>query len=297
MPDGICKLCKRDSDLQLSHFIPKFIGKWLKNTSATGYIRFNQSINRRSQDIAKDYWLCKSCEQLFSGWEREFANKVFYPLMNEGKSVASYGEWLSKFCASLTWRTLTYVRSQNSPVSEDVSRVLDEAEAALAAYLLGQSSSLGKYEQHLYPLEGIAETNVSGAPPNLNRYFLRTMQMDLLQSQSASIIYTKLPGFVLLGLTGHKESKSMRSSRVALGDGRLSPRSYHMPTGFLSYLFEKTKEMADSYSKMDKSQREKITKSILDDPERFRTSRTFEAFKHDLANFGNKAFSKEPEGE
>jgi hypothetical protein len=295
MPRGICRLCKKDSELKLSHFIPKFVGKWVKETSATGYIRFNQSINKRAQDIVKDYWLCGCCEQLFSSWEREFANRVFYPFVNGETSEANYGPWLSKFCASLTWRTLTYVRSQNTARSEASDRSLDEAENVLASFLLGSSDALGKYEQHLYPLEEMAETNVRGAPPNLNRYFLRTMQMDLLESESSTMIYTKLPGFMLLGLTGHKESKRMRSSRVALGDGKLSPRKYWWPTGFAEYMFEKVKDITSTYSSMDKGQKDKITQSILDNPERFRKSGTFKAFEHDLVMFGRKAFSKSDE--
>lgn len=292
MPQGICRLCKKNSDLKISHFIPKFVGKWVKDTSATGYIRFNQSINKRAQDIVKEYWLCECCEQLFSSWEREFANRIFYPFMNEGKSEAHYGAWLPKFCASLSWRTLTYVRSQNSVRSEEVSHALDTAESALASYLLGDSNTLGKYEQHLYPLEGMTETSVRGAPPNLNRYFLRTMQMDLLESDSGSIVYTKLPGFMLLSLTGHKESNRMRSSRVAMGEGRISPRTYWWPTGFAEYMFDKVRAIETVYSSMDKTQKDKITKAVLDNPERFKASRTFKAFQHDLAMFGNSAFSK-----
>jgi hypothetical protein len=36
---GICKLCKKEAKLEESHFIPKFIGKWVKKTSITGYLR------------------------------------------------------------------------------------------------------------------------------------------------------------------------------------------------------------------------------------------------------------------
>jgi hypothetical protein len=212
--------------------------------------------------------------------------------MNDGKSEGRYGVWLSKFCTSLSWRTLTYVRSQNKHTSADEGRLLDEAESALASYLLGDSDNLGQYEQHLYPLEGMSETNVTSAPPNLNRYFLRTMQMDLLTSNSGAIIYTKIPGFMLLGLTGHEEANRMRSSRVALGDGRLSPRKYWWPTGFAEYIFDKVRAIEATYSSMDKVQKDKITKAVLDNPERFKASRTYEAFQHDLAMFGKGAFSK-----
>ena len=79
---GICKLCGKNDDLRESHFIPKFVGKWIKKTSVTGYIREKNEVQKRAQDIAKEHWLCGDCEQLFSRWEREFANKVFYPFVN-----------------------------------------------------------------------------------------------------------------------------------------------------------------------------------------------------------------------
>ncbi len=63
---GICKLCKQEADLEISHFIPKFIGKWVKKTSITGFLREKNSINKRAQDLAKDYWLCGECEDLLS---------------------------------------------------------------------------------------------------------------------------------------------------------------------------------------------------------------------------------------
>ena len=295
MPQGICRLCKKNSDLKLSHFIPKFVGKWVKDTSATGYIRLNQSINKRAQDIVKEHWLCECCEQLFSSWEREFANRIFYPFMDEGKSEARYGAWLPKFCASISWRTLTYIRSQNTFRSEEVTRALDTAERVLASYLLGERNTLGKYEQHLFPLEGMTETSARGVPPNLNRYFLRTMQMDLLESDSSSIIYTKMPGFMLMGLTGHKEANRMRSSRVAMGGGQISPRTYYWPTGFAEYMFDKVRGIEATYSSMNQTQKDKITKAVLDNPERFKASRTFKAFQHDLAMFGSSAFSKSNE--
>lgn len=62
---GKCALCGEDKELQLSHIIPKFIGKYLKNTSI-GNIRSHENPNRIAQDIEKHYMLCHDCEELFS---------------------------------------------------------------------------------------------------------------------------------------------------------------------------------------------------------------------------------------
>ena len=295
MPNGACKLCNVEGELQLSHFIPKFVGKWIKDTSATGFIRLNQSVNKRAQDTAKDYWLCRDCERLFSGWEREFANKIFYPFVNEGKSEAVYGGWLAKFCASLSWRTLTYIRNANPDGHkgyDGVDESLDQAQLVLADFLLGRSSNLGKYEQHFYPLEAFSETNVHNLPTNINRYILRNMHMDLLYGEKGVMVYTKLPCFIILGLTGHIESPRMRSSRVAMGSGKVSPRKYWWPTGFAEYMFSKAREISDLYKNINPKQQQVIDSALKANPERAAASKTIEAFNHDRKIFGDRAFSE-----
>ena len=63
---GKCRLCQIESELEISHFIPKFVGKWIKKTSITGFLREHNEVHKRAQDISKDHWLCDSCEDLFS---------------------------------------------------------------------------------------------------------------------------------------------------------------------------------------------------------------------------------------
>jgi uncharacterized protein YlaI len=97
--NGKCKLCGTKGELEESHFIPKFVGKWIKKTSITGYLREHNEPHKRAQDIAKEYWLCGECEDKFSAWETKFANAVFHPFVNGKTSVASYDSWMSKFCS------------------------------------------------------------------------------------------------------------------------------------------------------------------------------------------------------
>ena len=93
---GKCALCGEDKELQLSHIIPKFIGKYLKNTSI-GNIRSHENPNRIAQDIEKHYMLCHDCEELFSASERYFANTVFYPYKRDKHETFNYDEKLFLF--------------------------------------------------------------------------------------------------------------------------------------------------------------------------------------------------------
>src|SRR5712675_772123 len=93
-----CRLCGESRHLQESHVIPAFVYRWLKETSATGYLRFGQTPNKRVQDGCKERWLCADCEQRLGVWEAQFATKVFYPLSQDGGGQICYREWMMKFC-------------------------------------------------------------------------------------------------------------------------------------------------------------------------------------------------------
>lgn len=291
---GVCKLCKQEGDLEVSHFIPKFVGKWIKKTSITGYLREHNEVAKRQQDIAKEYWLCGNCEDKLSIWETKFANKVFYPFVDKGECIASYDNWMSKFCASLSWRTLTYIRSKNIEngtynKDREYIQAIDSAESHLAKYLLGEANNLNQYEQHLYPLEKIESTTANELPPNINRYFLRTMAMDIVGNDKNIFIFTKMPSFVLLGCVKVKELNKIRSSRIALNQGQIRPREYRWPDGFANYMFDQARKISSIYESIPEKHHDKLDKFLIANPEKAVNSKLFEAFRHDYERFGDKA--------
>lgn len=264
----------------------------MKKTSVTGFLRMSHEVNKRAQDTAKEYWLCDDCEDRFSLWEGKFASRIFYPFVEEGKSTASYEHWMSKFCASLTWRTLTYIRSINpdDEKPKEYYETIEKAEKHLANYLLDKVDNLNEYEQHLFPLEAVASTSYSGLPKNINRYLLRSIAMDIVGNNTELLIYTKLPSFMLLGFVKVNEPRRMRSSRIALKAGKISPREYYWPDGFINYLTEKAEAISDAYDKIPKEQLDKIDEFLMNNPEKAANSKTFEAFLHDHDMFGKDVF-------
>ena len=100
---GTCKLCEADGELRESHILPSFVYRWLKSSSGTGFIRFGENPNLRSQDGFKTYLLCGECEGLFNSWETEFANKIFHPLNGGSGATLQYGPWMLKFAASVSY--------------------------------------------------------------------------------------------------------------------------------------------------------------------------------------------------
>jgi len=268
------------------------VGKWVKATSITGYIREGSQPSKRAQDIAKEYWLCGSCEQVFSNWEREFANKIFYPFVDQNVSSLNYENWMSKFCASLSWRTLTYMRSKNpdDELIQDRKLLLDAAQEHLKKYLLGEVDNLYQYEQHLFPLESIESAKNVNLPTSINRYFLRTLAMDIVENGKNHFIFTKLPSFILLGVIKSDCSKKMRSSRIALKSGMISPRDYVLPYGFDEYLLKKASEIIDLHRKIPQEHLDGFDQYIKENPEKVLGSKQFNAFLDDYYSFGDDVF-------
>lgn len=289
---GTCKLCGKNTKLIKSHLIPKFIGNWVKSTGITGYIRQTNEVHKRAQDTAKEYLLCRECEALFSDWERNFANKIFYPFVDKNVSTSNYDEWMSKFCASLSWRTLIYVTSKNelSEKSSDYKTSINLAAEHLQKYLLGVNSNLNQYEQHLFPLEAIQSTTYANLPTNINRYLLRTMAMDIVGNSTDTFVYTKLPRFILLGIVKCSNSTKLRASRIALKSGTISPRDYYWPDGFINYIIDKAQVVSLAHDNIPLDQKLRFEDHIRKNPEKVAKSKLVEAFVHDYKQFGDKVF-------
>jgi len=289
-----CSLCHEAKELQESHFIPKFVGKWLKKTSATGYLRNIDNINKRQQDIIKDYLLCNDCELLFSSWEKQFSEKMFIPFLDQKNYVTEYKDWLAKFCASLSWRTLIYIKNKNSNFEDESEYFIDQinlAELNLRNFLLGKQDNLHQYEQHIFPLSEINTPPKSlNLPSNINRYFLRSIGIDVLQGDNDIYLFTKLPTFLILGIVSSNLSSKMRASRVSLKHGVSRPSNLVMPEYLLGYMRNKALEIQEKRNTMSDEQEEKVEKAALDNLDKTADSKSFEAMMHDYNIFSDEIF-------
>ena len=98
---GQCALCGKETELEKSHIIPKFVFRRIINNSATGFMRNIFNSEKRIQDGSKQYLLCGDCEDRFNSYETIFASNVFNPYKNGKLEDFEYKEWLSKFIISV----------------------------------------------------------------------------------------------------------------------------------------------------------------------------------------------------
>lgn len=286
---GSCRLCQAQADLQLSHVIPAFVFRWLKKD---GFIRHSREINRRTQDGPKFEWLCSSCEAQFNVWETQFANGVFRPIV-KGSHTCSYGDWLLKFCVSVSWRTLLYASEQSlqGHLAPEQLVCANDALKVWGEFLRGERPNPGNFEQHLLPLGAIesASSRVD-LPPNINRYFLRAIQVDIASSHSTTFTFSKLGSVAIVGFIKVAKPKQWVGTKVKVRHGLIRPRQYELPYPFADYLLGLAKSAWDAMGQMSEAQRHKVDETIRANIDKFAQSEVFKAIQLDAEMFGHAAF-------
>lgn len=289
----LCRLCERETKLEVSHIVPKFIYKWLKDTSATGFIRCGLEPNKRVQDGFKEEFLCPECEDLFCNWETEFSKAVFHPLVSKQTHKFRYSEWMLKFTVSLSWRVLKYMLEKHElPHFNDA--MTTEAHNALKQweqFLLGKQPHPGRFQQHVIPLDQI-DSATKLLPLNINRYLLRSVDLDAVTSGEQAYVYIKLPYVLVIGFIHIKRPDDWRGAKVHVKNGVLGSEEYLIPEFVIDHLIEKAERSDEIKDKFSDKQNEKIVNAVRNNVERVRSSGTLDALKGDVSLHGNKVFNR-----
>lgn len=294
---GICRLCDNEKELRESHVIPSFVYKWLKNSSGSGFLRFGIEPNKRVQDGYKFYWLCDDCEGLLNEWETEFANSIFHPTLSGDASKVGYGPWLLKFCVSVSWRVLNLFMEEHdlSHYPENLQACAKNAFNVWKEFLLDKQPHPNKHEQHIIPLDAIESYTGGEMPANINRYILRTVDIDTVWGGNSAFVYSKLERFVILGFIEMPKPRQWEGSKVHVKHGVVGPKNYTIPAQFGEYFMGKAKRMSEVQAKISDKQNEKITDTFKKNIDKLANSESFRAMENDVRLFGDKAFRKDSE--
>jgi hypothetical protein len=297
MPAGPCLLCGRDAELQLSHVLPAFVFRWLRESSGNGFIRRNRTPNRRIQDGEKRYWLCVDCEQLFGGWEKSFAERLFQPYLKSSGEPIGYAHWLMRFCVSVSWRVLQYFKEHGvlKALEPHALAHVERAEEAWRDYLLGRRKRPGEFEMHLLPLDRI-ESATMPLVPQINRYLMRACHMDFLQGKDAIFTYAKMGRFIVIGMIHEPNKARWKGTKVDPVSGMIRPREYELPASLLEYLKEKAQHTHAALASVSPKQRQKIDEAFRANIDQLAKSDAFVAMNADVEMFGDDAFGVPEEG-
>ena len=300
---GRCALCETDAELRNSHIVPRFVFKYLTDTSP-GLLRFGENPNLRVQDGTKIKLLCHECEQLFSEWEREFAQRVFIPFHKKNPTEFmqyAYGPWGMKFVASVAWRTVQLFRRSGEDMdhlSEERLAKLLAAEDAWRALMLGERERPGDFELHVYQLpppvglpEGVEHSKY------LSRYLSRSVDLDIPASTEEVFVYAKLAELTLLGFVESRRFREWHGGRLRPKTGLIGSRNLAFPLAFWEYVNYRAGQSGEAFSSLSDRQRQKIDEIARKDLDATQESPAFQALASDVFLFGPAQVFARSDGE
>lgn len=192
-----CSLCLQEKNLRESHIIPKFVGKWLKETG-TGYLVSAEDGSKRVQDIIKLHLLCNDCEEKFSKLEKYFADKIFFPFHKDKIRTFDYNENLQSFIISLSWRALKIIAEDFKSENSHLSSFIDKAELDWRKFLNGDKETIGPYENHLIFLDYVDDKKSEDMHPKFNWYTLHAIDFTIATDDKRIFVYIKFPWMIFV---------------------------------------------------------------------------------------------------
>lgn len=285
--NDICRLCEKSSELADSHILPKSIFKWMKETSATGYLRSSQKMNVPQEDGLKIPFLCHECEQQFSVYEKYFKEKIFLPL-HENQDTLPYNNELLKFSVSIVWRALKYTLEQGD-IDHLTKQQTEYCYLALKTwreYLFNKRKSPGRFQLHFYNLVGeISATKP--LPENIHRYLLRSIGYGLYNLGEVALVYINLLGNIIVGyIYPPRNKEEFKSSMIVLQNGIISPKCYVAPKELFNIIENRAHKTKEFQASISIKQQEKILEKYKKNSSRVINSETIQAYSKDLKIIG-----------
>lgn len=271
-----CSLCGNTSNLCQSHIIPKFVFRWLKETSATGMIRGQKDPNKLYQDGFKTKLLCKICENKFNKWETQFANKIFWPYIKKERDSFDYEEWLTKFIISLNWRLLINWPKEDEVLSKRIQEKLSIAEYRFRKYLLNQRKKYGHYQNNLIFVDYIESANFD-VPTGLTRYLGRTIDAIIAYGKKELWMYIKLGKIISITIIYGQKLLDWKDSRIEPLKGTISTKQI-ICEKLGPFLLNRNEEIKERMKVYDGRYKSKFWKKVMNDPDAFVKTETFRSY-------------------
>jgi len=292
---GTCRMCLEDGPLENSHVVPSFVWRWLKNTSALGYLRTGENPNLRVQDGWKRQWFCRACEDQIGRFEKAFSEKFFPLVVTERPVPYAHGPWLSRFIASVALRTVMLCSERGEAFdlfTPEQKALLPSALEWWRAFVHGEAKTPGVHELHFMPMGAFSDYQGDRTlPTNINRYTLRAVEVHVAGSATQAFAFVKMGPAVALGFIQPPPLGQWKGTRVALREGQVGGRMT-VPVQFLDFYIARARKARALLRGRSIRQKEKVQKAFQANLDRLAASETFRAVDADVGMFGiDRAFA------
>jgi hypothetical protein len=251
----LCGLCGESGQVD-SHILPKFIFRWMKKTG-TGRLRAVSNINLPIEDGIVKKFLCNNCESRFNKSETYFANKVFYPVINDEIQEFKYDENLKYFIISIFWRVFkdsSYLDVNGTKWQENLIKF----EEKCSAYLLN-NEPLENF-QEIHCIVGVDIIRNDNTDEDFIRYMSRVTDSGIPNSDELCFFYVKIPRFIFvipihgINLDLFENTKIEKSGTYRLNDAIINESIIG------SHLYERSKLFREKKDEMSDKQKMAVRK-------------------------------------
>lgn len=291
----ICELCLKEKELAVSHVIPSFIIRWLKETSLTGFIRDPMNGNRRIQDGYKTPLLCFECEGIISRYENSFNLNIFKPftenyLEKNGRikqdGFLQYDEWLNKFIISIIWRSFktNYFIDYPGDMSTGMVDRIDSLLRRWRKYLLGESEYYGKITNYLLFLRNIHEGTgdlPEDISPRIIHYLMRFIDGSLIVGPKEVIGMMKL-GPIMVMTAIYPDKIDGYANSIIERRGKIKIEQIWSNAALNRYLFVERPNELDKLRIESEEQEVQINKALERNIDRLNDTMTMHVVKSDM---------------
>jgi hypothetical protein len=268
----LCRLCQSSDDLQDSHILPRFLGKYLKDTSATGYLMGIDTEGKpsRSQDLYKMKLLCTSCESVLNQAETFFAKTIFHPFQRGNLTNIPLDNRLGKFAVSVSLRALWIMKVVRHPLADKWKTKLDELESEWRNYLLDTPNfTKGPNSHHILLCdESLLAVGLRNSP-NLIHSIMRTSAYYIFEKFGKAYLFANLAGVQVISMISPPELPVSQGTQVypVQTFGVVTPAGIGWG-GYYQNLLELAQKFEAARSRLSEAQKEQTERAMNAHPGR-----------------------------
>jgi hypothetical protein len=213
-----CRLCEIEKPLVDSHVIPRFVGQYLKETGATGFLTAISQNSRpsRAQDIFTMKLLCEDCEQLISTSETFFHQAIFVPFTENSLSHIEVDTRLARFVISVSLRSLWVHKEIGDPLVPKYASEFQALEAEWRRILRSKSYIQPHLPNSHHILLGSVELLSHGLTnfPNILHSVFRSSGFFLYEVFDKAFLFSNLAGIQIISMITPAELPASHGTQV-----------------------------------------------------------------------------------
>ncbi len=230
-----------------------------------------------------------------SRWENDFSRKIFSRATKREDLRGPYSHTLSRFAASLAFRTLQSqkIRGIYEKYDDNSRKLVIKAEKQWKSFLLGDKKHPDDNKLFMIYLGYFDNFDAEDLPPNWNSWVHRSVERDVIYSETGQFIatFSKLGPLIFIGKIFDKK-QILGEDYLRCGDGYFDSPIGKLSQAMFNFFIDRAANVAKVSDSISPKQRQKIIREVEAKPGHFLNSEQAKVMLDDLRQFGTGSRNK-----